>query len=167
MIRLFVGLALPEATRQRLQGLNGGLPGARWTRPENRHLTLRFIGEVDNGLADDIDLALEKVDAAPFEVTLDGVGYFGSARKARTLWVGVAENPALHRLQAKVEAALVGIGLAPEGRKYSPHVTLARLKSPPRDRLDAYVADHAPFRDGPLPLREFILFSSFLSASGV
>lgn len=166
MIRLFVGIALPEMTRQRLSLLCAGVPGARWVKPENLHLTLRFIGEVEHGLAEDIDAALARVQAPQFDLMLDGVGFFGKPSAARILWAGVRRNDALARLQGKVETAVHRAGLSVEERKFSPHITLARLKGAPVQRLQRYVGENADFLTGPIPVEQFILFSSFLSSSG-
>ena len=168
MIRLFVGLELPEDMRQRLAGvaLAGGVPGARWVAPESYHLTVRFIGEVDEGRFDDIDAALSRVQTTAFDLTLEGVSTFGKESAPHTLWVGVQRNEALASLHGKVDRALVSIGFEPESRKYSPHVTLARLKEASFPRLGAFVAEHALFRAGPAPIDRFVLFSSFLSRSG-
>ena len=166
MIRLFVALTLPESLRLRLSALGGGVPGARWVKPENLHLTLRFIGEVDTGMADDVDAALNEVDAPAFDVSFVGAGYFGKPDAARILWAGIEANDILHHLQAKVESALVRTGLQPEKRRFSPHVTLARLKQAPANRVEQFVADHAGFRAGPVPIDRFTLYSSFLSSSG-
>ncbi len=166
MVRLFVGLALPAEVRRHLALMAGGLPGARWTREDSYHLTLRFIGEVDQGLADDIDGMLGHLSAEAFELTLSGVGFFGKAKAARALWAGVTPSAALLRLQSKIEAGLQRMSLPAEERKYTPHVTLARLRGAPAGRLEAYVADHSRFTAGPFPVREFTLFSSFLSSSG-
>ena len=166
MIRLFVGFALPSALRTRLCGLGGGVPGARWVRPENLHLSLRFIGDVEDGDADDVDAALRIVAAPAFSLEPQGVGVFGKTSKARTLWAGIAPNPALRQLQAKVEAAVTSAGLAVETRRFSPHITLARLKRAPAGRIEQFIVDHAEFRAEPFPVEQFFLFSSMLSASG-
>ena len=166
MVRLFVAVDLPEDVRERLARMCTGVPGARWLAPENLHLTLRFIGEVDRGVADDLDAALGQIAVAPFEIALDGVGTFGRGRKARTLWVGLEACAALARLQAKVEAAVNAAGIPVEERKFTPHVTLARLKAPPKGKLDAFVMANDAFRAGPIPTDRFHLYSSFLSASG-
>lgn len=166
MIRLFVGLELPEEMRLRLSGLCRGVPRARWVNAESFHLTVRFIGEVDEGRFDDIHMALSRIQAPSFELTLDGVATFGKEQAPHTLWVGVQRNEALASLHAKVDRALVSIGFEPESRKYSPHVTLARLKEAPPLRLGAFVAEHSLFRAGPAPIDHFVLFSSFLSRSG-
>ena len=90
MIRLFVGLALPEDVTRRLALLGGGIPGARWMDEEQLHMTLRFIGEVDGAQFDDIRLALSAVQSPAFPLTLSGMGHFGDGRKLRALWAGVA-----------------------------------------------------------------------------
>lgn len=144
----------------------GGLPGARWTRGENFHLTLRFIGDVDEGVAEDIDGALREIDAPPFALTIAGVGFFGKGKAARTVWAGVEASEPLIRLQRKIETAMQRIGLAAEARKYTPHITLARLKGTPPGRLESFIADHSDFYAGPVPVDAFTLYSSFLSASG-
>ena len=166
MLRLFVAIALPETIRSRLALICGGVPGARWLSPETMHLTIRFIGEVQESRLGDIDLALSGVSAPGFELTLDGIGSFGNSGRPRVLWTGVARNPALDHLHGKIESALVRAGLPPEGRKFTPHVTLARLRDAKRSRVGEFVAAHNPFQAGPIPVSEFTLFSSFLSQSG-
>lgn len=162
MLRLFVALDLPADVRQRLAGLGGGVPGARWTEPEAMHLTLRFIGEVPEDQAAEIDVALAGVTAPAFGLVLDGVGVFGSGRNARVLWAGVERNEALAHLQAKVESALVRAGLPAEERRFSPHVTLARLKDAPQDRIGRFLSDRGLFRAGPFPVEHFTLYRSHL-----
>lgn len=162
MIRLFVALDLPDDVRRRLAGLGGGVPGARWTEPESLHLTLRFIGEVPEDQATDIDAALAEIQAPGFDLTLDGVGVYGSGRNARVLWAGVERNEALGHLQAKVESALVRTGLPAEERRFSPHVTLARLKDASHDRIARFLGERGLFRAGPFPVDHFTLYRSHL-----
>jgi 2'-5' RNA ligase len=162
MLRLFVGLALPPETKLRLSLISTGVPGARWVDPGNYHVTLRFIGEVDEGVAGDIDAALERIHAKPFALVLSGVGQFGD----RMLWAGVEKNPALLHLREKVESALVRVGLEPEARRYAPHVTLARLRGAPETRLQAYIQEHALFRAEPFAVDRFSLIASYLTKSG-
>jgi 2'-5' RNA ligase len=167
MVRLFVALDLPPEVRARLAALTReNLPGARWVPPENMHLTLRFVGEVDHGQADDIDAALAAISARGFDLTLEGVGAFESGRKVHALWAGVERNPALEHLRAKVESALVRAGCEPERRKFSPHVTLARLDQHDPAKLGAWMQSHALFRLGPVPVGHFTLFSSRLCRDG-
>tara|TARA_B100000405_G_scaffold86329_1_gene59742 strand:+ start:362 stop:787 length:426 start_codon:yes stop_codon:yes gene_type:complete len=93
------------------------------------HITLRFIGEVDEITAEEIDGALSRLTASPLNIALSGAGRFNSWNKPRAVWVGVEKTPDLMALQEKVDRAIINIGLPPEGRKYMPHVTLARLKT--------------------------------------
>ena len=166
MIRLFVAIPLPGPVRQRLESLCCGLKGAKWVRPENMHLTLRFIGEAPNDLIGDFDAALAAIRAPGFELTLDGVGSFGRGRNPHTVWAGVEKSEPLMRLQAKVESALVRAGCPAEGRKFSAHVTTARLKSAkPRD-VAAWAADRAAFQAGPFSVDRFTLYSSHLASAG-
>ena len=165
-MRLFVAIALPEDVRDRLAALQHGVPGARWVAPENLHLTLRFIGEVDGHQAQDIDAALTGVHVPSFPLTLAGVGHFGCNAKTRSLWAGVEAGEPLKRLQAKVEQALQRAGVEPKGGKFKPHVTLARFKSNPGARLYDYLSRHALFRTQPFMAEHFVLYSSFLSQSG-
>lgn len=165
-MRLFVAVPLPSDIQDDLADLCQGIPGARWVPPENMHLTLRFVGEVGGHVRNDIVEALERVRGQPFDLHLSGVGHFESGRKPRALWVGVERSRPLQQLQESVEAAIQRAGQPPEGRKFKPHVTLARLKEPPGHYLPEFLAEHNLFRRGPVPVDGFTLFSSFLSRNG-
>lgn len=165
-MRLFVALSLPEEIREHLAAMANGLPAARWVKPENYHVTLRFIGEVDNHVARDIDDALNGVHMPEFEVSLAGIGQFGEGRKLRSLWTGVEGGEPLMRLQTKVENAVVRAGIAPEGRRFKPHVTLARFKEAPGPKIGDYLRNHGLFRSQSFMVREFVLYSSFLGGEG-
>jgi len=163
MMRLFVGLALPQSLKDRLAPLMAGLPGARWVPPENLHLTLRFVGEVDEREAALLDEALVTIERSPFELQVSGCGIFAQRRGPEAVWIGVASTPPLVDLQAAIERAAVRAGLAPEEKRFRPHITLARLKDVPQPRLQAFVAGHNLFKDTVL-VEEFTLFSSKLGA---
>jgi len=165
MIRLFTAIEIPETIRVRLSLLQGSAPGARWTPIENLHLTLRFIGEVDERTATDIDDVLNDLRAPAFELALKGVGEFGG-RDARALWAGVAPNPALQRLAAKIESALQRMGLEAETRKFTPHVTLARLRDAPLPKIREFLSGNNLFDSGNFPVRSFTLFSSHQTPKG-
>lgn len=165
MIRLFVAVDLPESIRDRLLALQGGVPGARWSNSGQLHLTLRFIGEVDENVAHDVHDALAAIRAPSFTLEISGVGEFGG-KNPRALWAGVKSNESLLHLQRKIETALQRIGLEPEQRKYSPHITLARLKSPPREKVVQFLTHAALFAAGPFPVNNFMLFSSHPTPSG-
>ncbi len=166
-MRLFVALDLPWPHRQRLADLAIGLPGARWVDPENYHITLRFIGETQRHVAEEIDLALATLRGRGFDLALAGVGTINragnKAGRVSALWAGVERNPALEHLQNKIETALQRAGLPPERRRFLPHVTLARLDQPVEPRLAAWVQAHNLFRAEPFHVHHFTLFSSVLA----
>ncbi|HWA90663.1 MAG TPA: RNA 2',3'-cyclic phosphodiesterase [Rhizomicrobium sp.] len=164
-MRLFVALEIPDTIAQSLAVLEAGVPGARWQSREQLHLTLRFIGEVDGRDASAIDDALSAIRAPKLTLALKGVGEFGG-NKPHALWAGVAPNEALTHLQRKIETALQRIGLPPEQRKYTPHVTLARLSAVSRGRLMDFLVDHALYASGPFEADAFILYSSELTSDG-
>jgi 2'-5' RNA ligase len=128
-------------------------------------LTLRFIGEIGEDVAADIDEALSRLRARRFTLQIAGTGVFGG-EKPRNLWAGVERSPELVGLRDKVEQALIRIGLAPEPRKFSPHVTLARLRDPPLDKLREFLVARAQFRADPLRVEGFSLIASFQTKSG-
>jgi len=165
MLRLFVGIEFPPELKLHLSMLETVIPGARWVDPGNFHLTLRFIGEVDEGVAADIDEALLRLRARRFTLQLAGTGVFGGG-KPRALWVGVERHLELVALRDKIEKALIRIGLEPEQRKFAPHVTLARLREPVLDKLGEFLAANAQFRAAPLPVEHFSLIASFPTKAG-
>ncbi len=161
MHRLFAAIALPEIASDALTQLQSGLEGARWVPMENFHLTLQFIGETDrHGLAD-VHSALASVSAPGFDLALSGCGYFGDV-KPRAVWVGVAPNPPLAHLQAKVAGALARAGFAGEKRKFAPHVTLGYLNGAAQGAVARHCAGHNLFSFGPFPVDEFHLYESHL-----
>jgi len=162
MLRLFVGIDLPPETKLALERLCVGVPGAKWVDAGNLHVTLRFIGEVDEGAASDIDAALDQIRAPRFALTLAGVGHFG----LRMLWIGIERNDALVHLRDKVETAMIRLGFEPEGRRYAPHVSLARLKGTPEPRLHEFLATHALFRAQAFAVDRFSLVASYLTKAG-
>jgi len=165
MLRLFVGIEFPPELKLELSLLCSGVPGARWVDPGNLHLTLRFIGEITEDLAADVDEALAELKARRFTLQLAGTGVFGG-NKPHALWVGVERHPDLVRLRDKIEQALIRTGLAPEQRRFAPHVTLARLRDPVLDALGHFLATHAQFRAAPLPVEHFSLIASFPTKAG-
>lgn len=168
MIRLFVALALPDALRSELAALQMGVPGARWVPPENFHVTLRFIGEVDGGTARDIDEALAEIESGPVTVTLRGVGHFGDAARLRALYAAVEPTAELQQLRERVDGAIASAGLKGEHRRFVPHVTLARFsgRQEAGHHLAQFEASRGLYRAAPFVADSFELYSSFQSKSG-
>jgi 2'-5' RNA ligase len=162
MMRLFVGLDFPWEIKQMLGSLAGGIQGARWVPPQNIHLTLRFIGEVPPHRAEEIDHALAALRGRAFPLVLAGVGTFAKGGQENSLWVGAEKNPSLAALQSKIETALRRAGCEPERRRFTPHVTLARLRDVAEGKLAGFVQGHNLFRAGPMQVEHFVLFRSLL-----
>jgi 2'-5' RNA ligase len=165
MPRLFTGLEIPEELAESLSLLRSGLPGARWVDPENYHLTLRFIGDVDDDVARDVTWMLGQVRRRDFTLRLDGLSSFGG-RRPRAVVAAVAPSPAVMELQAEHERLMQRVGLDPEGRKYTPHVTLARLRDSSSSEVAEYLSTRAAFRSQPFTVSRFVLFSSRSSVGG-
>ncbi|HIJ79446.1 MAG: RNA 2',3'-cyclic phosphodiesterase [Desulfobulbaceae bacterium] len=166
MYRLFIAIDLPEQVAQDLGRLCCGLPGARWVAPEQMHLTLRFVGEVDGALFREIKEGLAEIESPPFNLRLSGLGFFPPRKQPRVLWAGVEPQAPVIALRNKVERAVVSLGLEPEGRKFSPHLTMARLRETPLARLTRYLAGNAMYASPEFTVNEFHLYSSVLTAKG-
>lgn len=164
--RLFVGIELPPALCAELAALQGGLRGARWVAPENLHLTLRFIGEVDRRQANEIADELGALRAPRFDLRLADAGTFGSGRRPRALWVGVAPAPALADLKKRVDAACARAGLGPDDRRFAPHVTIARLGGRIADAAAQRAGEIAAVAHGGFAVEEVVLFESLAGADG-
>jgi 2'-5' RNA ligase len=165
MPRLFTGVEIPPDIGQALGMLRGGLPGARWITPDNYHLTLRFIGDVDEVTAQEVALALSRVRRVPFELHMEGLTSFGG-RRPRAVVANVAPAQALLDVQAEQERLMQRIGLEPEGRKYTPHVTLARLRDSTSLDVADYLSARGYFRTAAFPVSRFVLFSARDSVGG-
>lgn len=165
MPRLFTALEIPQSAAMSLSLLRGGLPGARWIDRENFHITLRFIGDVDHRTADEVVAALDRVRRHQFELTLSGTGFFGS-KKPHSIWAGVQQTPALMALQAEHERICQRIGLPVEPRKFTPHVTLARLRNARVDDVVHYLTGRGNFVTGPFTASRFVVMSSRDSVGG-
>lgn len=168
MIRIFAGIPIPENLTKTLVPLQNGIPEARWVAPENMHITLRFIGDVDENLAEEYAQALDVVSVEPFEATLTSVGTFG--RPPHSLWIGVEDHPkgALTQLHKTIDGVLIRAGLEPERRKYTPHMTLARFgkRHAPHARLANHLEAHADLKIESFPVSGFTLFQSVITHHG-
>jgi 2'-5' RNA ligase len=165
MPRLFTGVEIPADIGQSLAMLRGGLPGARWITPENYHLTLRFIGDVDDVIAHEVASLLGRIKRGAFDLYFEGLTSFGG-RKPRAVVATVAPVQALLDTQAEQERLMQRIGLEPEGRKYTPHVTLARLRDSSSRDVAEFLAARGYFRTAAFPVSRFVLFSSRNSVGG-
>lgn len=167
MSRLFVALRLPDSLCGAVRQLQFGLRNARWLDEDSLHLTLAFIGEVDDSAQRRIEDALAHVTARTFRMELHGLGCFPPRGAHRVLWTGASPGEELASLARGVRRAIERAGLTPERRRFTPHVTIARFRRPPPSSdLQAYLGAHSLFRTSPADIASFHLFSSTLRSSG-
>ncbi len=165
MLRLFVGIELPDVVKQALAKVREAHPGARWHQPEQLHLTLNFIGQVHEEHARRMAEVLVDVPGPQFELKVQGVGYFGTPARPQVLWAGVAGTPLLYQLQQRLEARLLPLGLVPDERSYTPHITLARVRQ--GMPLQAFLQRHAQLSLPAFPVDHICLFLSSRGDQGV
>jgi 2'-5' RNA ligase len=165
MPRLFTALEIPQSAAMSLSLLRGGVPGARWIDRENFHITLRFIGDVDHRTADEVAEALDRIRRQQFMLTLSGTGFFGN-KKPHSIWAGVQPVAELNTLNGDLERLCQRMGLPAEPRKFTPHVTLARLKNARVDDVVHYLTGRGDFQAPPFLVTKFVLMSSRDSVGG-
>ncbi len=150
-LRTFICFELPSRITSAISELEDNLRplsrGVRWSRPEGIHLTLKFLGDVEESQIDAIALAVQEAceNIPAFDIFLEGAGAFPNARQPRVFWLGVKEpSGRLESVQRDIENALEPLGFAREKRAFSPHLTLGRVKFPDHlDRVSQYLEEHA------------------------
>jgi 2'-5' RNA ligase len=165
MHRLFVAIRPPEPIRDLLVDAMDDSPELRWVSDEQLHLTLRFIGEVEGTLADDIAGSLSRISFPAFELAISGVGRFDQ-RSGGALWAGVTPRRPVAELAAKIDRACVAAGLEPERRAFHPHITLARYGRHSARAARDFERKHSDLSSPPFAVERFILFESRLSRHG-
>lgn len=165
MPRLFTGLEIPAHVAAALVQHRGGLPGARWMEPADYHITLRFLGDVDGATARDAYQFLADIQRSPLTITLEGLDSFGGD-KPRAVFARVAQTPQMTALQADHEKLMRRLGLAPEKRKFRPHVALARLKDASPVDVAWYLASRPLVKPIIFTAPRFVLYSSRASVGG-
>ncbi|MGI9504890.1 MAG: RNA 2',3'-cyclic phosphodiesterase [Geminicoccaceae bacterium] len=167
MPRLFIALDLPDSIKEALEPMMRGLGDVRWMHDDHLHLTIRFIGELDNGQANDVADALSLVPGLPFDLRLKGVGHFPPRGEPRVIWTGIERQPELTALKRRIDRALQQAGIERDAKKYTPHITLARLRRPPTQAgLATYLMRHSLFQSPSFPVSGFKLYSSWLDPDG-
>lgn len=163
--RLFIAIRPPEAIRNGLIDLMEGIDNARWQDDDQLHLTLRFVGDVDAHLADDLAEALARIHFAPFDVAIEGFSSFARRGRVHTLFAQIAPSAELVHLQRKVERVCIETGLAPEQRKYHPHITIARLNQS-CGPVEPFLASSEVPVERRWRVGDFALYESHLRAHG-
>jgi len=161
-MRIFIALDIPEQVRARLteymERARLLAPEARWARVEGLHVTLKFIGHVDDAVVEKIKAELRSIKAAPFEVKFTGVGFFPNPNAGRVFWAGVNGSDSLPKLASTIDAVMEKLGIPRETKPYHPHLTLARTSSRPLRGLKPLLDEPPQF--GTMTAREFFLYQS-------
>lgn len=165
-MRLFIAIELPDDLKTALGRLRVDVPGARWVPPEQLHLTLAFLGEVEEKTAGDLNERLALIQTPPFRLCFSGTGCFPDRHRPRVLWAGLEPSPRLMHLAAGVHGVVLACGIPQEERPFSPHITMARLKFPSAGEIDAFLTMPQKLKLPPFPVREVILFQSRLTQHG-
>lgn len=166
MIRLFVGIELPENIKEQLYSLRGGVPNARWVEKENLHITLRFIGNIDEDDANYLHDSFAQIQAPAFELTMAQVGFFANGMQMRHLWAGVSNYQALDFLHDKLNSVVTRHGLGTDKHKFHAHSTLANLRGTSVEDVHKFLEYNNLFRSEPFYADHFTLFSSHKRSSG-
>jgi RNA 2',3'-cyclic 3'-phosphodiesterase len=165
-MRLFIAIELPDDLKTALGRLRVDVPGARWVPTEQLHLTLAFLGEVEEKTAGELCERLARIHTPQFHLCFAGTGCFPNRHRPRVLWAGLEPQPRLMHLAASVHGAVLACGIPQEDRPFSPHVTLARFKVPAAREIDAFLSMPQKQKFPPFPVREVFLFQSRLTRHG-
>jgi len=166
MIRLFTALEVPDDTAACLLATQSGLSGARWVARENLHITLRFIGAVDERMAEEVDGALARLKAKPFTLQVTHLDSFGDSQTTRSVWAGLAPSEALEHLNAKIERLFQQLGLPADKRRFTPHITLGRVRNMPNGDVAQWIEDQGELACPPFEVTRSVLYSSQTRADG-
>ena len=167
MIRLFIGLALPDKVKEQLVSLDTNLVGALWKGTEKLHLLLSFVGNIEEPQAEDLMHELRFIRFPAFHLSLKEIGYFETGGIPHHLWVGVEESKALHELQEKIEAVVHKLGLDGQNKfKFHPHVMIARLQGASMGDVMSYISANNLFHSDLFLADSFCVFSSHAKEAG-
>lgn len=164
-LRLFAALPVPREIADGLTALQKGVPGAEWRSADVMHITLAFFGEMDDAVAEELDIELGDISCKPFDLAIRGAGHFGRAAP-RVLWMGIDPHPSLLLLAKSCERAARRIGIPIETRKPSPHVTMAYLGETRLDRVLSFERRLALYRSPVWHADRFYLYSSWTGGRG-
>lgn len=165
MPRLFCALKIPENLNQHLALIKGGLSGARWVDPENYHITLRFFGDVDRHTANDLALGLSTISRSQLTLEVDRLDVFGN-NKPRALIAHIKSTSQLNDLHHEIDKLARRLSISADHRKFTPHITLARLKGTTPLEIAGFIGARGGFYSQPFTIHEMELLSSKDSIGG-
>lgn len=165
-MRLFVAIPLPKFARRRLADLQQSISGVRWQRQSQLHVTLKFLGEVDEQRTSLLIGGLKDIHHPALAMTIEGLGYFSRGPSPAVLWVGISNPQELHELYQRIEEQCAGLGFEPENRPFKPHITIGRMKGVSKSEVRSFIKQHKPFTIPEVDIDEFVLFESELHPDG-
>jgi len=166
MPRLFVAIDMPEDLRGKICELRRNLPGVRWTNREQIHMTLSFIGDSDDEHFEEIRASLSEIIFNPLQLEMTSSGFFPNERRPSVFWLGCMENPALSKLKNDIDDILEMNGVQRDKRRFTPHITIARLKDIPSKEIVKLRDIYMGMFPQVFAVGEFILYSSILTSNG-
>lgn len=165
-MRLFIAIEIQDDIKSMIGSLRVYIPGARWVPVEQLHLTLAFLGEVEESTAGLLTESLSQIKSPDFDLRFTGAGCFPDRHRPRVLWIGLEPKPLLMAIAARVRESVFSCGILQEERRFSPHITLARLKLPASPESEAFLGQPQHLKLPPVHVREFTLFQSRLTPQG-
>jgi 2'-5' RNA ligase len=160
MIRLFIAIDIPERIRDEIADTYRAIPGARWIDETSLHCTLRFIGEIPETEINTITSSLRHVSSPKVTLKVSNAGFFPPRKEPRILWFGFDYPPEFLTLQSKIEKACINSGLEPDLRKFHPHITVARLNNPHKEKVAEFIVSNSLFTTEQFEVSEFHLYRS-------
>ncbi len=164
-MRLFIAIPLSQQVKKRLLDCQT-IDGIKWQRPDQIHLTLKFLGDTDENLIGDLKEGLGKIDLPEFSLAINGFGYFPKGKQPRILWAGISSNSMLEKLHQEVEEICIKLGFESEQRKFKPHITVGRIKKATKRAVVKFVNQHNKFHISDVSIKEFVLYESKLNPKG-
>ena len=165
-MRIFAGISLPEYITERITWIFHGIPDARWIRPENLHITLKFIEELSQDSVDQVGEILQEIEFHSFEISLRGV-FLLEPPTGSVLCGGLKETPGvLTEIHKKINSGFRKLNIPADTHKFLPHTTLARLKNPNTSRVHEYLKEYRTFETVPFTVNEFHLYQNELQSGG-
>ena len=165
-MRLFTAVTLPDAVKEEIESICIGLPYVRWVKKDQLHITLCFLGEVDQNRLQEIQESLSEISFDPFSLQMNGVGQFLTAKDINAVWLGVQDEERIVSLQKSVSRQLRALKIPVDKKKYKPHLTLARIKRSSDEKIREYMQEFSKFHSHPFTVDSFQLISSRLYADG-
>ena len=165
-MRLFTALDIPSHLHPDIKDLQSDLPNARWSPATNWHITLNFLGDVNENMIADIDDALMQLDMDDFQICLQGFGCFTDEGRAQYLWAKPMPDENLHKCHQKLQRLLEKEEIIFEKRHFVPHMTLAKVKKTPEATLKNYITENEKFKSTFFFAENVILYQSHLSKHG-